>query len=269
MNAGPPPRVALVTGAGRGIGAATARTLVADGFAVGFLGRDRRRLEQVAAGCPGAVVTPADVTDPEAVRSAVDHVVATLGPVGLLVNNAGRIDPEEVPLAAADLAAVWSVIETNLRGPLLVTAAVLPGMLAAGSGRVVNVNSGFAYRRSATYTGYALSKGALARLTDSLAAAYAGAGVRIFDVSPGAVETEMTADMPMFAGKTDWTDLRRFLAVVSAIAAGRLDALSGRFLHAGHDDVDALLDAAPRIVAADARVVALRPYGPDDPLAGT
>ena len=264
-----PSRVALVTGAGRGIGAALARTLSAQGVGVGLVGRDLGRLGEVARQCRSPVaLARADVTDPVSVAHAADSVAAALGPVDLLVNNAGRIDPEEVPLAEADVEAVWSVVETNLRGPLLVTAAVLPGMLAAGGGRVVNVNSGFAYRRSPTYTGYAVSKGALARLTDLLAASYAAQGVRVFDVSPGAVETDMTAGMPMFAGKDDWTDLGRFLAMVSAIAAGRLDGLSGRFLHAGRDDLEALLGAAPRILAADARVVALRTYGPDDPLAG-
>lgn len=260
-------RVALVTGAGRGIGAALTRGMSEQGIAVGLLGRNSARLDAVAAGLQGArAVAAADVTDVDQVRRSVGELTAALGPVDLLVNNAGRIDPEEVPLGKADPAAMWAVVEANLRGPMHLCAAVLPGMLAGRGGRIVNVNSSFAYRRSGHYTGYAVSKGALARLTALLDHQYSGDGVRAFDVSPGAVATDMTADMAIFAGKTDWTPVSRIVSVVSAIAAGRLDALSGRFLHAGQDDVETLLAAADRIRHADARVVRLVPYGEDDPL---
>lgn len=269
----PPARTALVTGAGRGLGAVLARALAAQGIAVGLLGRDRGALETVAADVERAGVAVADVTDEGQVRRAVGEIQDALGGVDLLVNNAGRIDPEEVPLGTADLTALWDVVEVNLRGPLIVTAAVLPGMLAAGGGRVVNVNSGFAYRRSAAstgYTGYAVSKGALARLTDLLGAQYVEgpgqAGVLAFDISPGAVATDMTAAMPMFAGRTEWTPPERMVAFVLAVAGGQLDPLAGRFLHAGQDELADLLARAERIRQADSRVLSLRTYGADDPL---
>jgi hypothetical protein len=76
----------------------------------------------------------------------------------------------------------------------------------------------------------------------------------------------MTADMPMFEGKDDWTPVERFCAVAVAVAAGELDTLAGRFVHAGKDDVPALVAAAPGW-DADARKLRLRPYGEDDPTA--
>ena len=129
------------------------------------------------------------------------------------------------------------------------------------------MSSGFAHRASPAYTGYAVSKAALARFGDLLARQHGAEGVRVFDVSPGAVATDMTAGMPMFAGRRDWTPESRMAGMVVAIAAGELDALSGRFLHAGQDDLGTLRAQAARIVEGDARTLRLRPYGPDDPLA--
>lgn len=238
---------------------------------VGLVARSREPLEAVAAECAAAgqaAVATADVAVAADVGDAVATVQSRLGPVDLLVNNAGRIEPEEVPFAQADLDAWWSVVETNLRGPAVVARAVLPGMIARGAGRILNVNSGFSYRAGDAYTGYAVSKAALARLTATLAHQCRGSGVAVFDVSPGLVRTDMTVDMPMWADVDEgaWTPPQRMVDLVLAVAAGRLDALSGRFLHAGRDDVETLLAAAGRIQARDARVLRLVPYGEDDPL---
>jgi NAD(P)-dependent dehydrogenase (short-subunit alcohol dehydrogenase family) len=111
-----------------------------------------------------------------------------------------------------------------------------------------------------------VSKAAQSRLVDHLTVALAGTPVRAFDVSPGAVLTDMTEGMPMFDGKDDWTPVERFCAVAVAVAAGELDPLAGRFVHAGKDDVAALAAAAPGW-DADVRTLRLRPYGEDDPTA--
>jgi len=265
-------QAALVTGASRGIGRALAVALAGAGMRVALLARGRDQLGAVADECESTggqgMALPTDVTDPAQVAAAVTAAVSRLGPVALLINNAGRIEPAEVPFAEADLSAWWEVIETNLYGPAVVTRAVLPGMLARGAGRVVNVNSGFAYRPGETYTAYAVSKGALARFTAMLAHQCRGRGVSVFDVSPGLVRTEMTTAMPIWAdkGEGDWTPSQRMVDLVLAVAAGRLDALSGRFLHAGKDDAAALIAAADRIRQRDARVLRLVPYGDDDPL---
>ncbi|NUU24176.1 MAG: SDR family oxidoreductase [Streptomycetaceae bacterium] len=262
---------ALVTGAARGIGRAVCERLAAEGIAVALLGRSADSLAPLHAELTarGSRVTAvaADVNDPDAVHRAVRTTEDALGPIDLVVNNAGLIDAAEVPFWEADQAQWWDVVETNLRGPANVDRAVLPGMVARGRGRIVNVNSGFALRADPDYSAYSTSKAALLRLTDALAPPLAAHGVYVFDISPGAVATDMTAGMPMFAGRTDWYDKDLFLDAVLAVAEGRLDALSGRFIHAGKDDLDALAARAADIAEQDARRLHLRPYGTDDPVA--
>lgn len=260
---------ALVTGAGRGIGRAVAERLADEGIAVALLGRSASSVADVHADLArsGARVVSvvADVTDPDAVARAVREAEDALGPLELVVNNAGLIDAAEVPFWEADLGQWWDVVETNLRGPANVDRAVLPGMVARRHGRIVNLGSGFAVGPDPHYSAYSVSKGALMRLTDTIAAPLARHGVYVFDISPGAVATDMTASMDMFQGKSDWYDVDLFLDAVVAVAHGRIDALSGRFLHAGKDDLDALAARAAELAETDARRLHLRPYGPDDP----
>lgn len=270
-SGGGPATVALVTGAGRGLGRHISIGLAQAGLAVGLVGRNRRLLEETAAACRaagvGVVVAGADVRDRAAVENAVQSVESGCGPIDLLVNNAGVIDRDEVRFADADFEDFWSVVETNLRGPALVTHAVLAGMTRRRKGRIVNVNTGFGYRAGDAYTGYSVSKGALARFTAMIAHQYAGDGVIALDISPGLVHTDMTAGMPMWRDPgTDWHSPDAMVAFVRAAAEGRLDSLTGRFLHATRDDVDEVTERAAQISAADARVVRLVPYGPTDPL---
>jgi NAD(P)-dependent dehydrogenase (short-subunit alcohol dehydrogenase family) len=259
-------RTALVTGAARGLGRAVAARLAAEGVAVAVLGRSAESLQATLRDLGSeAVAVVADVTDRHAVEAAVHEAESRLGPLDLVVNNAGRIDAAEVPFWEADPDQWWDVVATNLRGPANVDRAVLPGMVARGHGRVVNVSSGFAVEADPRYSAYSTSKAALLRLTDAIAAPLAERGVYVFDISPGAVATDMTAGMAMFEGKTDWYDMNRFLDAVTLVAEGRLDALAGRFLHAGKDDLPALAERADELAELDARRLHLRPYGPDDP----
>lgn len=271
------PRTAVVTGAGRGIGRGLALGLAAHGFAVGLVGRTRAHLDAVAteiadqareAGrdAPHVVVAVADLTVPQEVRDAVAALEGQLGGVGLLVNNAGVIEHQEVAFADDDVEDAWRVIETNVRGPLLVTHAVLPGMLRHGGGRIVNINSGTGHRATPTYTGYAISKGALARLTTEVDVQYRDAGIRVFDLAPGVVATDMTAGMPAHEDRTEWTPVETVVELLMGIAEGRLDPLSGRFLRAGEDTVAELEAHTYDVLVADARRLRLVPYGPADPL---
>lgn len=268
------PRTALVTGAGRGIGRHLALALAREGYALGLVARTRERLEEVAdeARALGAPVTVAvaDLVDATEVADAVARVEAGLasqGGIGLLVNNAGVIERAEVPFAQDDVEDVWRVVETNVRGPLLVTHAVLPGMLARGGGRVLNMNSGSGHRALTSYTGYAISKGALARFTTQLHAQYADAGLRVLDLAPGVVATDMTAAMPVHDDRTEWTSPQVVADLVLGFAAGELDDLSGRFVRAGVDTVASLQERVGTIVATDARTLRLATWGPDDPVA--
>lgn len=271
MGEGPrPSRVALVTGGGRGIGRALALGLAEHGVGVGLIGRHTATLDETAAQCAAAGVPSAtavgDVRDAESVRQAVDEVAGRLGPIDLLVNNAGVTDTEDTGFADADLDDVLRVVDVNLLGPMRVAHAVLPQMRAARHGRILNVNSGFAYRRGASMTGYGVSKAALGRFSDLLAHQLADEGVVVLDVSPGLVRTDMTLAMAMWQqmGDPPWGDPAAIVDIAVAMADGNLDALSGRFLHAAADDVQVLLQTLP--ADRDARTFGLHRYGPDDPL---
>jgi len=265
-----PARTALVTGAGRGIGRHLALGLAEAGFAVGLVGRTLDTLEETAEACRRhgvpATAAVADVVEAGDVHTAMDAIHADLGSIDLLVNNAGAIEALEVPFADDDVEDVWRVIEVNIRGPLLVTQAVLPRMLEAGGGRIVGLSSGAAYRRSPAHTGYGIGKGGLARLTVMLDAQYRDHGLRTFDLSPGVVRTDMSTSMPMHEGRTAWTDPGDVVDLLAGIARGDLDALSGRFVRAGVDTVDALRAATDQILATDGRVLRVTSWGDDDPL---
>ncbi|MFJ7907636.1 SDR family NAD(P)-dependent oxidoreductase [Kitasatospora sp. NPDC096204] len=263
-------QVALITGAGRGIGRELAIGLAAEGMSVGLVGRTHETLTDTLKECAkrgsrGVAVT-ADVTRPGSVREAVRVIERDLGPTDLLVNNAGLVDRAEVPLWETDANQWWQVIETNLRGPYNLLRCVLPGMVARRRGRVVNLNSGFALRPDGDYTAYATSKGALLQLSDNMADSLARNGIVVLDISPGAVATDMTAGMPMFRDTTAWGSIPYMVAVTVDAARGRFDGLHGRFIHAGRDDLEELVNRADAIRAADARTLRLRPYKDDDPM---
>ncbi|MCW2582353.1 MAG: 3-oxoacyl-ACP reductase [Klenkia sp.] len=255
--------VALVTGASTGIGRALAEGLAARGASVAGLARGAERLSAAMADVTAAtgsrtVSVAADVTDLAAVRAAVARVEAELGPVDLLVNNAGLIDAAEVPVWEADPEQWWSVVESQLRGPFHLVQAVVPGMVARGSGRVVDLASGMSTRVNPDYTAYSVGKTGQLRITEALAAS----GVLAFDVAPGVVDTPMTRSMAMWDGYEDWTPVSAVVDLVAAIGAGQLDAWSGRFVRAGKDTAESLAGRTP--VDAQRQVRLVR-FGDDDP----
>jgi 3-oxoacyl-[acyl-carrier protein] reductase len=266
-------QVALVSGAGRGLGRDVAVALSADGAKVALVGRTRDTLQATADACADAggaetLVAPADVTDRAAVAAAVAAVEQELGPVDLLVANAGLRESASVAPWEVDPDEWWQVVETNVRGVHLLDAAVLPGMVSRGRGRVLHVGSGMAHRPrpDGGWSAYSVSKAALARLTDSTANALAGTGVVVLEASPGLVRTDMTETMWGPAEDQSWNEVSAMAGLVVRFARGDLDALHGRFVHAARDDVDDLLARADEIAAADARTLRLRPAGDDDPL---
>ncbi|MCW2851411.1 MAG: family NAD(P)-dependent oxidoreductase [Nocardioides sp.] len=270
MPAGPlDGQIALVTGASTGIGRRLAHALAARGAAVVGLARGAERLDAAmaeigdATGSP-AIAVAADVADPAAVDAAVARVVDELGPVDLLVNNAGLIDAAEVPVWAADRDQWWAVVESHIRGPQLLICAVVPAMVERGRGRVVDLASGMGTRAVPEYSAYSVGKAGQIRLTEALAASLTGTGVYAFNIAPGLVRTEMTGAMPKWRDHTEWTAPEHVVDLVCAAAEGRLDGWSGRFLRAG---VDFAGDLPELPVDSAARQLRLRPWGPDDPVA--
>ncbi len=188
-------RVALVTGAGSGIGRATAIELAQMGAGVGCLGRTAAKVEAVAAEIGGfggrAVALHADVTDPDGVQRAYDRLCAELGAPGILVNNAGIAG--EGKFVDATLERWRKVVDSHVLGAYLCTHAALPAMLEAGWGRVIIVASE-AIWLGHTSVQYATAKAALLGFTRSLARQVAGDGVLVNAVAPGPVETPMLFD---------------------------------------------------------------------------
>lgn len=188
--------VAFITGAGRGIGAEAARVLAREGAAVIVTARKRADAEGVAADLVGAggtaIALTCDVADPGSVAAAVAATQSSAGPVSILVNNAGTINPIGA-LHETDPAEWASAVQVNLSGAAAAAHAVLPGMIAAGRGTIINISSGAAHRPLPGWSAYCSAKAGLAMLTRALAADYAEHGVRVFGFAPGVVDTDMQA----------------------------------------------------------------------------
>jgi NADP-dependent 3-hydroxy acid dehydrogenase YdfG len=230
-------RVALVTGAGRGIGAELARGLAEDGFAIGLVGRSQDSLAQVAATLPvESVVAPGDVSDPAEASSVVAAVVAGLGPIDVLVNNAGIRDLRAQAPWLADPDDWWRTVEVNIRGVMLMTAQVLPTMVARGSGHVIDLGSGIGLRAEPRYSAYSVSKAAALRWLENVAVALGeDSPVRVVSVSPGVVRTDMTESMFDPEDGIEFGGLAPVIDFVRRFAAGELDHVHGRFVHAVKD----------------------------------
>ncbi len=184
-------RSAIVTGAGRGIGAAISRALDAAGARVALVARSRDELDVVAASLAhDPVVVVEDLGEPDGpARAAAEALAAFGGRVDVLVNNAGvalRVDSHT--LTAADVDHVWNV---NVRSALLLNAAVLPAMLERRSGSIISISSISGLRGAPRRSVYAASKAALDGMMRSLAMEYGPQGIRANNVAPGVVETEM------------------------------------------------------------------------------
>lgn len=189
-------RVALVTGASRGIGLATALEFGRSGARVALLSRDRERSETAAARVPDGLGKGygCDVCSNDQVVETVGRVEADLGPIDIVVNNAGTTrDQLLVRTSDED----WdAVLDVNLRGMFHVIRSVSRGMIRRRSGVIVNVSSVVGLMGNAGQTSYAAAKAGVIGLTKSVAKELGPRGIRANAVAPGFIETEMTATLP-------------------------------------------------------------------------
>jgi 3-oxoacyl-[acyl-carrier protein] reductase len=191
-------RVVLVTGGSRGIGRAVAEQFATRGATVVVQFRaDRRAADETLAALGGGRhrAWQADVADPEQVRSLVGRVVEELGRIDVLVNNAGvYLEHPVLATGYEEWQRIWRrTIETNLIGPANLIHAVVPHMVAAGGGRIVNVSSRGAFRGEPDHPAYGASKAVLNSLGQSIARALGRHGIYVTTVAPGFVETDMAA----------------------------------------------------------------------------
>lgn len=220
-------QTAFVTGSTRGIGLAIARALHGAGAAVAIHGRDEGRARAVAADLGDrALGVAADVADPAQVEAAVAAIEAGLGPVSILVNNAGLTrDNLLIRLTDED----WqTVLDANLRGAFNTMRALARGMMKRRGGRIINITSVVGLTGNKGQANYAASKSGLIGLTKAVAKEYASRNVLVNCVAPGYIETDMTASLPPEAAA----------ALLGAIPLGRLgqpDDVAGAVLFLASD----------------------------------
>ena len=199
-------RRALVTGSSQGIGRALARGLAAAGARVVLNGRDSEKLEAAAAQIPGAHALPFDVTDRDAVRTAIDDFEATVGPIDILVNNAGvqhRAPLEEFPAQEFE-----RLLQANVSSVFHVGQACALHMIARGRGRIINIASVNASLARYSIAPYTATKGAVANLTKGMATDWARHGLNCNAIAPGYIRTPLNSALWSDPTFNDWLMMR-------------------------------------------------------------
>ena len=185
-------RTAVVTGASRGIGAATARALDRAGARVVLVARTTSALDRVASGLRhDPVVVTADLGEDDSAQRVAEAALGAVGHVDVLVNNAAAA--ARLPSTELDAVTVDRLLAVNVRNLLLLTVALLPGMIERGSGSIVNLSSVSGLTGTPRRSAYAATKGAVDALTRSLAMEYGPHGVRVNAVAPGVIDTDLWA----------------------------------------------------------------------------
>ena len=272
------PRHALITGGGRGIGRLLAQSFAAAGTSVGLIARSANELEETAAlvEAAGGVAAfeIADVTDEWSLGLAIELLRDRLGPIDLLLNNAGIIGPVGRSWEV-DTDEWWRAMDVNVRGTLLTTHVVLPEMVQRQQGRIVNLSSQAGVFRWPLVSAYSVSKAAIVKFTENLALEAQRYGVAVFSVHPGLLPigmadvayTDTSPDGSIEAHVFAWVrneisegrgaDPAAAVDLILRLASGRYDELTGRQLSV-HDDIDAVLAEIDEVRSRDLYVLGVQ-----------
>ncbi|MFT3942500.1 MAG: SDR family oxidoreductase [Ancrocorticia sp.] len=237
-----PSQKILVTGASRGIGRHIAAGLARPGRELILAARTVAGLDDVAGECEAlgaSVVRLACHLEDAADVARMLEAIKADGGADMVVNCAGIFGEEKLPWET-DPELWWETQLVNVRAPYLIQHALVPGMLERGGGRILDLSSGAAIKDRDDSSGYYVSKTALMRLGGCLHEAGYARGLRVLEMAPGVVLTDMTRDAFMHVGRTEWTDPADVAALADAFADGELDGLSGCQVRAGADSLEDL-----------------------------
>ena len=263
-------QVAIITGAGRGIGQAIAQAYAREGARLALAARSQPELEQTAAAIAKtgaeAIAVPTDVTDPAHAERLASAALTRFGRIDLLVNNAGISGPVG-PLQDNDIAQWAETISVNLTGTFLVCRAVIPVMLKQGGGKIINLSGAGAANAWSNLSAYCASKAAVVRLTEVLAQELAPQNITVNALGPGSVHTAMWDQMTQDAARAGADFIYQLGRQVTSGGGASIDEcaelavwlasqesanLTGRLISATTDDFRNLTSRIPEIMATDA-----------------
>lgn len=185
-------KVAVITGASSGIGAAIAQKLNEQGAKVVLLSRNEDKMNEIADDFTDALIIPTDVTDREAVEQAIQHTIAHFGQVDILVNSAGLMTSSAI--TKGDVTGWDAMIDVNIKGTLYAIHAVMPHLQAQSSGHIINIASISGFEVTKVSTLYSATKAAVHAITQGLEKELARTGIRATSISPGMVDTPLNAN---------------------------------------------------------------------------